>query len=171
MGVTMNITIEQLKEHEKAQYTEVLLESYAQYEQFYTSQEAWQAYVTDIRNSVHEADFADIFVAKNDEEILGGLHLFVGAEKAYGRPELQIDGTVIRLVGVHPKARGLGIAKKLLHESFAFARARGDEYIHLHSTDLMDVAIQLYLKLGFIRDTSKEFMKNDILVKSFKYKL
>lgn len=166
-----NLFIEHLKEHEKEQYINVLIESYAQYEAFYPSTEAWQSYLVDIRNSVTDENLQNILVAKDGEEILGGLHLFVGSDKAYDRPELQIDGTIIRLIGVLPKGRGRGIAKQLLQESFEFARKRGDEYIYLHSTDIMDIAIQLYLKLGFVRDQTKEFMKSGILVKSFKYKL
>ncbi len=87
-------------------------------------------------------------------------------------PELNIQSTIVRLLGVHPKGRGQGgVAKKLLHESFAFARKRQDQALYLHSGDMMQAAINLYLSLGFVRDESKEFYKGDILVKSFRYDL
>ncbi|MCY1186320.1 hypothetical protein D9M73_271820 [compost metagenome] len=110
-------------------------------------------------------------MAKRGNEILGGLQLFTDSEKAYGLPELTIHSTIVRLLGVHPQGRGLGIAKKLLHESFAFARARQDQALYLHSGDIMQVAINLYLSLGFVRDESKDFRKGDTLVKGFRHDL
>lgn len=169
--ITSEVYIGSLKENDKERYVEILVESYSQYEEYYPSKEAWKNYLSDIRNSVNHPDSAQIFIAKRGEEILGGLQLFIGSEKAYNLPDLKINSTIVRLHGIHPKARGLGIAKKLLEKSIEFARNRGDEYLYLHSTDLMDVAIKLYLKFGFVRDETKDFLKNGYLVKAFKYKL
>jgi len=166
-----DVLIDRLKEEDKERYVEVLVESYAQYEKHYPSKEAWQDYISDIRNSVNHPHSAEIFVAKKGEDILGGLQLFIGSGNAYNRPELEIDSTIVRLLGIHPKARGLGIAKKLLDKSVEFARARGDEYLYLHSTDMMEAAIKLYIRFGFVRDERKDFQKNNFLVKAFKYKL
>ncbi|WP_269919529.1 GNAT family N-acetyltransferase [Caldifermentibacillus hisashii] len=171
MSVVSEIVIENLKEEDKTRYAEVLVESYSQYEKDYTSKETWENYKAEIRDSVNNPNAETILVAKKGNEILGGLQLFIGSEKAYNLPELNINSTIVRLLGVHPNGRGHGIAKKLLNESFKFARLRGDEYLYLHSTDIMNVAIQLYLKLGFVRDETKDFDVNGILVKSFKYKL
>ena len=66
---------------------------------------------------------------------------------------------------------GIRHCEKLLHESFAFARARQDRALYLHSGDIMQVAINLYLSLGFVRDESKDFRKGDTLVKGFRYDL
>ncbi|MDM5229832.1 GNAT family N-acetyltransferase [Lysinibacillus pakistanensis] len=167
----VEIVIEQLKEEDHARYLEVLVESYSQYEKEYNNPEDWASYLSAIRASVGNPDAATILVAKQGDEILGGLQLFTDSEKAYGLPELSIHSTIVRLLGVHPKGRGLGIAKKLLQESFAFARARQDQALYLHSGDIMQVAINLYLSLGFVRDESKDFRKGDILVKGFRYDL
>jgi len=61
-------------------------------------------------------------VAKCGDDILGGLQLFTDSEKAYRLPELNIQSTIVRLLGVNPNGSGLGVARKLLHESFTFAR-------------------------------------------------
>ncbi|MGY4796829.1 GNAT family N-acetyltransferase [Lysinibacillus fusiformis] len=167
----VEIVIEQLKEEDHARYLEVLVESYSQYEKEYNNPEDWASYLSAIRASVGNPDAETILVAKRGNEILGGLQLFTDSEKAYGLPELTIHSTIVRLLGVHPQGRGLGIAKKLLHESFAFARARQDQALYLHSGDIMQVAINLYLSLGFVRDESKDFRKGDTLVKGFRYDL
>ncbi|MBX8944472.1 MULTISPECIES: GNAT family N-acetyltransferase [Lysinibacillus] len=165
-----NIVIEHLQEEDYASYLEVLVESYAQYEKDY-EEEHWQSYLSDIRASVGNPNAETILIAKRGDDILGGLQLFTDAGKAYDLPELNIQSTIVRLLGVHPKGRGQGVAKKLLNESFAFARKRQDQALYLHSGDMMQAAINLYLSLGFVRDESKEFYKGDILVKSFRYDL
>lgn len=171
MDLISEIQIETLKEEDKERYAEVLVESYSQYEVLYPNKEMWKNYVNDIRASANNQNSEKIFVAKKNNDILGGLQLFIGAEKAYGLPDLEIDSTIVRLLGIHPKGRGRGIATKLLNKSFQYAKNRGDEYLYLHSTDMMNVAIRLYLTLGFIRDETRDFDKNGLLVKSFKYKL
>ncbi|MGE7092887.1 N-acetyltransferase family protein [Lysinibacillus sp. NPDC048646] len=165
------IVIEHLREEDYVRYLEVLVESYAQYEKEYDKPEDWAQYLSDIRASVGNPNAETILVAKRGNEILGGLQLFTSSEKAYGFPELGIDSTIVRLLGVHPNGRGQGVAKKLLHESFAFARNRQDQALYLHSGDIMQVAIDLYLSMGFVRDVSKDFYKGEKIVKSFRYAL
>jgi len=121
-----DILIEYLQEEDYASYLEVLVESYAQYENDYEDPEHWQSYLSDIRASVGNPNAETILIAKRGDDILGGLQLFTDAGKAYGLPELNIQSTIVRLLGVHPKGRGQGVAKKLLNESFAFARKRQD---------------------------------------------
>lgn len=171
MSTVSEIVIEQLRDDEKNLYEKLLVESYSQYEHLYPTKEMWENYKKDIRESVHNPKADKIIVAKLDNDIIGGLHLFVGSEKAYSRPELNIHSTIIRMLGVHPNGRGHGIAKKLINESFKFARNRGDEFIYLHTTDMMSVAIRLYEKLGFVRDETRDMYKGEILVKAYKYKL
>lgn len=165
------IVIEHLREEDYARYLEVLVESYAQYEKEYDKPEDWAQYLSDIRASVGNPEAVTILVAKRGHEILGGLQLFTNSVKAYGLLELGIESTIVRLLGVHPNGRGQGVAKKLLHESFAFARSRQDQALYLHSGDIMQAAIDLYLSMGFVRDVSKDFNKGDKIVKSFRYDL
>lgn len=165
------IVIEHLRPEERSQYLNVLVESYAQYEEAYGEPEEWLQYVSNIRASVDNPLAETILVAKRGNEILGGLQLFSNSEKAYELPELGIESTIVRLLGVHPKGRGQGVAKKLLHESLNFARNRHEQALYLHSGDIMSIAIELYLSLGFVRDESKDFYKGDKLVKSFRYDL
>lgn len=165
------LQIESLQLNDKADYANMLLESYMQYKDVYPSESAWLQYANDIITSVNVPNVEKILVAKFAGEIVGGLHLFTDSEKAYGKPDLNINNTIIRLLGVHPKGRGKGVAKQLLKESIAFAKMRGDEYIYLHSTYMMATAIHLYKKIGFVEDETRNFMKNNILVQCFRYKL
>jgi len=166
-----HIVIEPLREEDRARYTEILLESYQEYEATYPDPDLWQSYVQDMRAAVQTPKAAEILVAKQGSELMGGVHLFTDSGTAYGRPELGIESTIIRLLAVHPKGRGQGVGKRLIQAGFAFAQARGDKSLYLHSGAAMVDAIKMYESLGFVRDVSKEFYKGDIHVLSFRYDL
>ncbi|NMD70992.1 GNAT family N-acetyltransferase [Bacillus sp. DNRA2] len=165
------ITISELDDNDKEAVRQLLIESYRQYEPEYSSPQIWEEYLADMIASVNSRDVDKIFVAKNHHHILGTLQLFRNSEKAYGMPELGISAPIIRLLGVHPKARGFGVAQKLLKASIEYAKDQGAVSIYLHSSDKMSKAISLYKWFGFIRDQSKDFNKHDIYVKCLRLDL
>ncbi|EIJ82272.1 GCN5-related N-acetyltransferase [Bacillus methanolicus PB1] len=167
--MTNHIQILDMLEEDKDLVRQLLIESYRQYEPDFQNQEVWSEYLGNIAESVDNPDVDRILVAKNGQDILGSLQLFDSSEKAYDRPELNIFSPIVRLLAVHPKARGRGIAKKLLKESIRYAQSKGAANLYLHSSDKMQKAIQLYEWLGFKRDISKDFHNHDILVKCFRF--
>ncbi len=165
------IIIDELVEKEKETVRRLLVESYQQYEHEYTSTQVWEEYLANIKSSVDNPDVDKILVAKSDQQILGTLQLFETSEKAYQKPELQIFSPIIRLLAVHPDARGCGVAQELIKASVHYAKSKGSTKLYLHSGDKMHKAIRLYEWLGFKRDQTKEFMNNDILVKCYRLDL
>jgi ribosomal protein S18 acetylase RimI-like enzyme len=59
------------------------------------------------------------------------------------------DTSYIRMVGVHPKAVGNGIAQSLTRLCIEKATATGEHTISLHSAEIMFAARHVYEKLGF----------------------
>lgn len=57
----------------------------------------------------------------------------------------------IRLLTVDPYYAGRGIGRSLLEECIAHARQNGEETIALHSSEMMNRALDLYAKLGFLQ--------------------
>ncbi|WP_129728899.1 GNAT family N-acetyltransferase [Ectobacillus funiculus] len=169
--MTNQIIIDELVEEEKETVRRLLVESYQQYEHEYTNSQDWKNYLTNIKASVDNPDVEKILIAKSDGNILGTLQLFESSEKAYQKPELQIFSPIIRLLAVHPHARGRGVAQELLKAGVHFAKSQGANQLYLHSSDKMQKAIRLYEWLGFKRDQTKEFMNNDILVKCYRLDL
>lgn len=165
------IIIDELRVEEKEAVRRLLVESYQQYEDSYTNPNVWNEYLVNIKASVDNPDVDKILVAKSDQIILGTLQLFQSSEKAYQKPELQIFSPIIRLLAVHPQARGRGVAQELIRASRDYAKSQGANTLYLHSSDKMQKAIQLYEWLGFKRDHTKEFMNHDILVKCFRLDL
>ncbi|WKB36047.1 GNAT family N-acetyltransferase [Terrilactibacillus sp. S3-3] len=94
--------------------------------------------------------------------------MFHSSEKAYERPELGIFSPIIRLLAVHPAARGHGIARELLKASVNDVKKQGFTELYLHTSDKMAKAIRLYERFGFQRDLSKDFQSADIHVKCYR---
>ncbi|MET1029943.1 GNAT family N-acetyltransferase [Domibacillus tundrae] len=169
--MTSKLIIQELATPDKAAVRQLLLDGYKQYENEFTDKEAWHDYVENIKHSIDNPNIDRILVAKQAEKVVGTLQLFKNADVAYGRPELDIHSPIVRLLAVHPEARGQGVAQALLRESLLYAYHQGAAHLYLHSGDIMKKAIQLYEWIGFKRDVAKEFFNRDVHVKCFRYDL
>ncbi|MFY0758071.1 GNAT family N-acetyltransferase [Metabacillus dongyingensis] len=169
--MNQELSIHCLEEHDRETVRQLLIESYSQYEKEFTSPESWQTYLENITSSVDNVQIDRILVAKLGQSVIGTLQLFETSKTAYGRPELEISSPIVRLLAVHPDARGRGVAQALLKESLIYAKSKGADSLYLHSSDVMHKAIQLYEWLGFTRDYSKEFKNQNILVKCYRFDL
>ncbi|MFB6466960.1 GNAT family N-acetyltransferase [Cytobacillus sp. Hz8] len=165
------IEVSILKEDDKEVVRNLLVNSYQEYEPQYSNPEVWKSYIAEIKASVDNPNLDKILVAKNHHHILGTLQLFQSSEKAYGLPELEIFAPIVRLLAVHPAARGKGVAQQLLKASLLYAKELNAKSLYLHTSDKMKKAIQLYEWLGFKRDYEKEFTKKDIIVKCYRFDL
>lgn len=150
------IVVEELLEADKARVQKLLVESYQQYENGFDDPKFWESYLEDIITSLDSTDVDRILIARDDQEILGTVQLFETAEKAYSGHPVHINAPFIRLLGVHPNARGRGVAQKLLTACVDYAKEKNAKSIYLFTGDPMIKAIQLYEYYGFVRDIEEE---------------
>ncbi|WP_129691471.1 GNAT family N-acetyltransferase [Gottfriedia acidiceleris] len=160
------LIIRESKPNELDKIKKVLIEAYEQYAAILTK-EQWENYKNSIIDATEKSKTKTKLVAIADNVLLGACFIYDSAEKAYGLTDLEIDYPIIRLIGVSPKARGLGIATELIRASCNLSLEWGSDRIVLHTSDMMKSAIRLYEKLGFKRAKQYEFMNGNILVKSY----
>jgi ribosomal protein S18 acetylase RimI-like enzyme len=63
-----------------------------------------------------------------------------------------LDWPSIRMLVVRPSHRGRGLGKALMNACIRAAREDGARCIGLHTSPIMEVALPMYLRLGFIKD-------------------
>ncbi|MFK3938359.1 GNAT family N-acetyltransferase [Alkalihalobacillus sp. NPDC078783] len=165
------VKVSTLLVQEKETVNQLLVDSYSQYEEVFRSPEAWDNYINQIKTSLDNPNVEQVLVAKHGSTIVGSIQMFESGDKAYNRDELSIEHPVIRLLAVHPEARGLGVAQVLLRESLERAAAKGAKRLYLHTGDIMEKAWALYEWLGFERDATNEFRNGDSVVRCYYYDL
>jgi ribosomal protein S18 acetylase RimI-like enzyme len=109
----------------------------------------WEKYLAHIEDVASRATIATVFVALEDTTILGSATLELGARMDDEDPPLAADEAHVRMLGIHPDARGRGVASALLDACCDAARAAGRTRMTLHTTHRMTAAQAMYEHLGF----------------------
>lgn len=133
----------------------LIRDAYQEY-QANCSPEVWERYAWDIMDVRSRFETSELIVAENS----GGL---VGAVTFYPNTPLSDQGewpagwTGIRLLAVHPDARGMGVGRALMDECLRRSRLREATALGLHTTELMSVAQRMYERMGFVRAPEYDF--------------
>jgi ribosomal protein S18 acetylase RimI-like enzyme len=105
-----------------------------------------------------------------DDELVGGI-VYFGDMAEYGSGGIATtvkNASGIRLLGVSPRARGMGAGKALTRACIQLAKDNGHSHVVLHTTQPMQVAWSLYDKLGFERSKDLDFMQESLQVFGFR---
>jgi len=114
----------------------------------------WKKGVYPLREHAEEGvDDSSLYVAVNNEKIVGTIVYSHEQEQAYQAIKWQIDYNVpviiIGKLAVHPDYFGYGIGKELLAHADVIGRQQGMKAIRLDTYEENLPAIQLYEKCGF----------------------
>lgn len=124
----------------------------------------WEEYLEHIADVRARAGRSDVVVAVEDGRIVGSATLELGERIDDDDPPLEPDEAHIRMLGVHPDARGRGAARALIEACFERARAAGRSRVTLHTTQRMKVAQRMYETMGFERLADRMFPDGFVLL-------
>ncbi len=118
------------------------------FEQYKDVYDDWDVFISRIAAMPSLSESSEIIVAKTDDEIVGAV-----AYIAPHKPKAEFfehKWAVVRMLVVAPKARGQGIGKALTHECIKRAKRDGAQTIALHTSHIMQTALDMYLRMGFV---------------------
>lgn len=151
---------------------DVTLSAYQEYAALMPSH--WENYRQHILATLADVKPAEQIVAERDGAVAGTVLLYPagtvfstsdGASITLAWPE-------VRLLAVTPAARGQDIGAALMHECVRRARQSGAAILTLHTTDIMQVAMRMYERMGFVRAPELDFhVDTDLTVKGYRLNL
>ena len=132
----------------------------AAYQQYATVMPAlWEVYLQNILSTLAAASPDVQIVAEDHGRILGSVLLNRAGSviPRQGGGPLTLASPEVRLLAVAPEARGQGVGEALMQECATRARASGASSLTLHTTEVMQAAVRLYERMGFVRDPERDF--------------
>ena len=172
------LTIRDANEEDLDAVSALLVAAYAQYmppsAEGMTVEErsGWEGYRKNIADVWSRAPISSTIVAVRDGELLGSVNYYAPGQTDSVNDSWPDGWASIRLLGVSPQARGLGIGSALMGETLRRAHADGATTVGLHTTMLMDVARRMYLQLRFKRAPEHDFRPTpDFTVEAYRLDL
>ncbi len=148
----------------------------AAYEEFSTkmSPKAWEKYRENILTTLADVKPAEQIVAEMDGEVVGTVLLYPGGTFVH-RPSnspIVLEYPEARLLAVAPAARRRGVGMALMQECIRRASFSGVPKLTLHTTDMMEVGMRMYERLGFVRAPELDLQPGEnIVVKGYQFNL
>ena len=173
--MTSQISIREILPEECEELGKLLVEVYSQLEGFpgLDDQPSYYKMLENIGLFRHRKRTKILVAISADNELLGGV-VYFGDMSEYGSGGIATsiqNASGFRLLGVSPRARGLGVGKKLTMACIDQARQEKNSEVILHTTKSMQVAWSLYEKIGFIRSKELDFFQEELAVFGFRLKL
>ncbi len=132
----------------------------------------WEGYQQNILATLADVGPAKQIVAEKERAILGSVLLYPPGTAFSTPDEGPLACPEVGLLAVAPKARGQGIGTALMKECIRRARRLGAACLNLHTTDMMQVAMRMYERMGFVRAPELDFHPDpSITVKAYRLEL
>ena len=153
----MGLRIRNARPSDRKAIEAITLAAYQQYAALMP--ELWESYRQNILATLDAAQPDAQIVAEEDGRIVGSVLLYP-AGTVFARPgggSATLVSPEVRLLAVDPEARGKGVGAALMQACVARARESGTSSLTLHTTEIMQAAMRLYERMGFVRAPELDF--------------
>lgn len=167
-----NISIREANPSEFEALGQLMVTVYSQLEGFpgKSEQPSYYQMLANIGKLTKEPETKLMIAVSSENELLGGV-VYFGDMKYYGSGGTATkvtNASGIRLLAVHPDARGMGIGKALTQACIQMAKDKKQAQVVLHTTKAMQVAWGLYERMGFKRSPDLDFKQQELSVYGFR---
>lgn len=165
------LRIRDARDDERDAILALTLAAYAEYES--SMGDHWEDYRRGLLNRFG-GTVARRIVAERDGVLVGSVLLYPAGSSAPAPDGSIIDfpEPEVGLLSVPPPLRGQGIGRALMDECARRAREAGSDVLTLHTMDMMLGAMQMYERIGFVRDPAHDFSPAPhVVVRSFRLAL
>jgi GNAT superfamily N-acetyltransferase len=121
----------------------------------------WQEYLAEIADVEGRVDRTVVLAAVEDGRILGTATVEIDRTIGDDDETLPPEMASLRMLGVHPEARGRGIGRALVEAAVRRALLAGKSLMVLRTTEQMRTAQGLYASMGFERDPGRDMVFED----------
>ena len=133
----------------------------------------YYAMLLDVKSRAERPTVEILVAVSQNGTLLGGV-TFIGDIKYYDSGGIAcnvLNSSGIRLLAVDHCARNTGVGKALTVACMRRAKELGSDQVILHTTKAMDVAWNLYAKMGYQRMPELDFTQGELEVFGFSYDL
>ena len=120
----------------------------AAFEQYRGVYSEWDVLERGVGSMSALADTGEIIVAEDASRLMGAVAYF-GPNSVPRADFFEAEWPIIRMLVVDPAGRGKGIGRRLTDACIERARRDGAAVIALHTSPAMEVALAMYLRMGF----------------------
>ncbi|TAK00945.1 MAG: GNAT family N-acetyltransferase [Candidatus Manganitrophaceae bacterium] len=172
MKMKKDLQIRDAIESDRDAIREVTLSAFQQYAALMPAH--WEEYRRRMLATLAQAAPAEQIVAERDGLLVGAVLLYP-AGAVFSRPNnppATLAWPEARLLAVAPAARGQGVGEALMQECIRRAGRSGAAALTLHTSDIMQGAMRMYERIGFVRAPELDFhIPPDVTVKGYRLDL
>ena len=166
-----SLHIRDARDDEREVIRDVTLAAYEEYTAV-MPEPFWEEYRRQLLVTLDEEGPVERIVAEREGTVVGSVLLYPPLANAYTRVLVSVGWPEVRLLAVAPGARGQGVGTALMDECERRARRAGATMLGLHTMDMMQAAMRLYERRGFIRAPELDFHPAEgVLVKGYRRSL
>jgi ribosomal protein S18 acetylase RimI-like enzyme len=158
-----HLTLRNAQDNERRIVRDLTITAYAQY-QAVMLPDFWTRYQHNLIATLDGEGNFERIVAEQNGLIVGSVLLYPPAANSYASAAINISYPEVRFLAVLPQMHRQGIGNALMKECERRARDAGAQVIGLHTMEIMQGAVRMYERLGYIRTPETDFRPSEGVV-------